>query len=608
MTESTTYRSRYGAWRLDTERARFAVWAPDCEAVWLEIDDQAPRLMQRDARGDFVLELPCVSGARYRYRISSEQAVPDPASRLQASDVHDASVLTDADAYRWVHHDWRGRPWEETVLYELHVGACGGFAGLRRRLAELAELGVTAIELMPIADFSGQRNWGYDGVLPYAPDRAYGPPEALKALIDEAHGLGIGVFLDVVYNHFGPDGNYLHAYASSFFDAQRHSPWGAAIDFSRPQVRRYFIDNAMYWLHEFRFDGLRFDAVHAVEDGSFLDELATAVRASVPADRHVHLVLENEHNDVRLLESGYDAQWNDDGHNILHVLLTGEVDSYYSNYVEQPTQRLARFLSEGFAYQGEAMASLGGRLRGAPSAHLPPSAFVLFLQNHDQIGNRAMGERLTMLAEPDALDAARVLQLLCPQIPLLFMGEECGSTQPFLFFTDFHDELADAVREGRRREFAAFPAFSDPQARERIPDPNAARSFLDSIPEWGRCSATGSATRNRYRWLLELRRRWLIPGLRNARSTGAEVVGDRAVRASWRLGDGTRWTLAVNLGAECIAGPALSGNAVAESRAGVLQALSQGLWPALSCGVLRRPAEVFEGRRQEGAEQDTRRV
>ena len=589
MIESSTYRSRYGAWRLDSERARFAIWAPDCASVSLEIENQAPQAMQRDAQGDYVLELPCATGARYRYRISDALAVPDPASRLQSGDVHGASVLTDADSYRWVHRSWRGRPWTETVLYELHVGACGGFAGVRRRLRDLAELGVTAIELMPIADFPGQRNWGYDGVLPYAPDTAYGKPEALKALIDEAHGLGISVLLDVVYNHFGPDGNYLHAYASPFFDAQRHSPWGAGIDFSQPQVRRYFIDNALYWLHEFRFDGLRLDAVHAIEDGSFLDELAAVVRAAVAADRHVHLVLENEHNDVQKLESGYDAQWNDDGHNVLHVLLTGERDSYYANYQDHPTQRLARVLSDGFDYQGEPMVTLGGRLRGAPSAHLPPSAFVLFLQNHDQIGNRALGERLTTLADPRALEAARLLQLLCPQIPLLFMGEECGSTQPFLFFTDFHDALADAVREGRRREFAAFPAFSDPEARQRIPDPNAARSFLDSIPEWGSCTATGTSMRGRYRELLALRRQLLLPGLAAARSLGAEVVAERAVTASWRLADGTRWTVALNLRDEGVAGPAMRGEAVAESRSGVLEGLRLGQWPALCCGVLREP-------------------
>jgi len=274
-------------------------------------------------------------------------------------------------------------------------------------------------------------------------------------LVDAAHGLGLMIFLDVVYNHFGPDGNYLGAYAPAFFRNDRHTPWGSAIDFGRREVRRFFTENALYWLMEYRFDGLRLDAVHAIGAPDWLDELAAEVRATVEPGRHVHLVLEHDGNAAHHLRNGFDAQWNDDAHHVLHVLLTGEADGYYADYADRPAERLARCLAEGFAYQGEPSAYRKGELRGAPSADLPPTAFVLFLQNHDQIGNRPFGDRLTTHAQAEAIEAAVALQLLCPQIPLIFMGEEGASTTPFLYFTDHHGELARAVREGRRRNSPA---------------------------------------------------------------------------------------------------------------------------------------------------------
>ena len=274
-------------------------------------------------------------GARYRYRLADGLAVPDPASRAQGRDVHDPSLVVDPRAYRWRHPDWRGRKWPETVLYELHAGSLGGFAGVAARLPDLAGLGITAVELMPVNDFPGQRNWGYDGVLPFAPDAAYGAPDELKALVDAAHGLGLMIFLDVVYNHFGPDGNYLAAYAPGFFRTDIATPWGAAIDFRRPEVRRFFIENALYWLMEYRFDGLRFDAVHAIAAPDWLDEMAAEVRATVEPGRHVHLVLEHDGNVADHLRQGFDAQWNDDAHHVLHVLLTGEADGYYADYAER---------------------------------------------------------------------------------------------------------------------------------------------------------------------------------------------------------------------------------------------------------------------------------
>ena len=388
--------------------------------------------------------------------------VPDPASRAQAGDVHGASVVVDPSAYRWRNEQWRGRPWKETVFYELHAEVLGGFPGVANELTRLAELGITAVELMPIAEFPGARNWGYDGVLPFAPESSYGSPDALKSLIDAAHDNGLMIFLDVVYNHFGPDGNYLARYAPEMFRSDVNTPWGPAIDFRRKEVRRFFTDNALYWLIEYRFDGLRFDAVHAITEPDWLDEMAAEVREQIP-DRNIHLVLENDDNTVRHLARGFDAQWNDDGHHVLHLLLTGEQQGYYRDYADRPAERLARCLKEGFVYQGEPSPHRGGKPRGTASANLPPTAFVLFLQNHDQVGNRAFGERLAALAEPLALNAAVALQLLCPQIPLLFMGEEIASTAPFVFFTDDNDELAEAVRKGRRREFASFPKFSDPK-------------------------------------------------------------------------------------------------------------------------------------------------
>jgi len=581
----------FGAELTTAGHTRFRLWAPAQSRVLLEIDGLAALPMRRDGDGVFTAEASCGAGATYRYRLESGVAVPDPASRAQVGDVHGKSIVVDPRHYHWQRPDWRGRPWEEAVIYEVHVGALGGFAGVARQLPALRDLGVTAIELMPIGAFPGQRNWGYDGVLPYAPASCYGSPDSLKALIDSAHRLDVMVFLDVVYNHFGPDGNYLHLYSPEFFRDDVQTPWGSAIDFRRDAVRDYFIHNALYWLMEYRFDGLRFDAVHAIDDATFLEELAARVRATVEPGRHVHLVLENEHNDSRLLVDDFTAQWNDDGHNALHVLLTGETDAYYANYAQQPAQLLARVLAEGFAYQGEPSPGHGGQPRGTPSGHLAPDAFVLFLQNHDQIGNRALGERLTLLADPAALAAAIAVQLLCPQIPLLFMGEDWGSTAPFLFFTDFHGALADAVRRGRRKEFAAFAAFANPSARERIPDPNADSTFARSIPDFVE-AGTGehAAYRQLYQRLLKLRHEYLVPRLKGTTSLGAEAVGAAAVTAAWQLGDGYRLRLAANFGDDACAITAVAGELLHESVAGAGASAASGRLTAKACSVFLEAA------------------
>jgi len=570
---------RHGAILRRDGKVDFAIWAPSVETLVLELDG-ADRPMEKAESGWFTAVADAAAGTKYKFRTQDGMSFPDPASRAQAGDVHDASVIVDHGAYRWRNTQWRNRPWHEAVIYELHPGAMGGFAGIRLRLGEIASLGVTAVELMPVADFPGKHNWGYDGVLPYAPDAAYGSPDELRALVDDAHGLGLMVFLDVVYNHFGPDGAYIHAVAKPFFDEGVHTPWGAAIDFKKPEVGEFFIENAVMWLTEYRFDGLRFDAVHAISPPDFLPRMAEAIRARVA--RPVHLVLENEENKSSILRTspaapGFDAQWTDDFHHCLHVLLTGEREGYYEDF-QDPARQLARVLSEGFAYQGETPPHYG-RPRGEPSKDLPTTAFVVCLQNHDQTGNRAMGERLAALADPRALRAATALMLLSPFIPLLFMGEEWGTHTPFLFFTDHHEELAGLVREGRRREFAHFPAFQDDARRALIPDPNAATTFTASIPDPAEGARAGHrGILHATRALLDLRAAKIVPGIPGAQSAGAELLGERAVRASWELGNGKTLTIESNFSHDSIQVDAETGTLIHSTDAhddrGTLQALT----------------------------------
>jgi len=558
MQKQRAHIGHHGPELLEDGTTRFRLWAPDAQNVSLIVVGAQTLPMTATEEGWYSIDAPYGAGTLYRFLIDDELHVPDPASRAQAGDVHAPSLVVDThDNYLWRNSSWLGRPWHETVLYETHVGLYGGFAEMEKHLAGLAELGVTAIELMPISEFPGDRNWGYDGVLPYAPEAAYGSPEELKHLIDTAHGLGLMVFLDVVYNHFGPDGNYLGRYAKHFFRHDQQTPWGDGIDFRRREVRDFFIDNALMWLMDYRFDGLRFDAVHAIPDRSFLTELAERVHTTVEPGRHVHLVLENEDNRSSLLTQGFTAQWNDDGHNVLHALLTDESQGYYADYHQDATSKLARFLGEGFVYQGQN--NRRGESRGEPSAHLSPTSFVLFLQNHDQTGNRAFGDRLVTLADADALRAATVVLLLSPMVPLLFMGEEWGSRQPFLFFTSHHGELADAVREGRRNEFAEFSEFADEATRERIPDPNAVSTFEQSRPDFGAQTQPGLAEWHAlYRQLLSIRHAEIVPRLPGSAFLGCSVLGDAAVLARWQLGDGSQLRLELNVGEQAAPLPASS--------------------------------------------------
>lgn len=555
--------SSFGAIPVSPTETRFRLWAPAVDAVSLEIEGVGSVPMSRLEGGWHEVVAPCRAGAPYRYRVRPDLLVPDPASRGQAGDVHDASLVVDPLAYVWQCADWRGRPWHEAVIYELHVGAMGGFAGVRQGLPRLAALGVTAVELMPVADFPGPRNWGYDGVLPYAPDAAYGTPDDLRCLVDTAHRLGLMVFLDVVYNHFGPDGNYISAYAPEFYRSDRTTPWGDSIDFRQPAVRRFFIENALHWLHEYRIDGLRFDAIHAIADPAFLREMAQEIRADVGTARHVHLVVENEANDAALLraapdERTFDAQWADDFHHCIHVLLTGEREGYYADFAAQPAVLLARALAEGFAFQGEPSAHAGGARRGTPSAHLPPTSFVFCLQNHDQVGNRALGERLCALADPGALRVATVLLLLSPHIPMLFMGEEWAAAAPFQFFTSFTGDLAEAVREGRRQEFSAFSTW---ERRDLVPDPNDPATFAASRADDSEAaSGAHAAWLELHRALLAIRRDRIVPRLPGTSSLEAHALGDAGVYARWRMGDGAELSIAANFGDSPLPCPPLSGS------------------------------------------------
>ena len=557
---------------------RFRLWAPHAQNVAVCLEDASKKLpLTKLQNGWFELSSrDARPGTLYRFQIDGNLKVPDPASRFQPSDVHGPSMVITPVAFDWTDENWRGRPWEEAVIYELHVGTFtpdGSFKGAEQKLDYLRDLGVTAIELMPVADFSGRRNWGYDGVLLYAPDSSYGTPEDLKHLIQAAHNKNLMVFLDVVYNHFGPDGNYLHAYSPQFFTSRHHTPWGDGINFDGPDrriVRDFFIHNALYWLEEYHFDGLRFDAVHAIVDDStpnIITELAQVIRHKISSQRHIHLILENADNASHYLKRDrekrvrlYDAQWNDDVHHAMHVLLTGESNGYYSDYAREPIKQLRRCLTEGFAFQGE-YSPFHRANRGEPTTGLPPSAFVSFLQNHDQVGNRAFGERIGQLTSPQALRTAMEILLLAPSPPLLFMGEEFAADSPFLFFCDFHGDLAAAVTNGRRAEFAHFPDFTSAETRERIPDPNDEATFTRSKLRWPNldCQSLGADPHagwfQFYHRLLSIRQQAIVPLL--SKICGACTAKDfdddeRGVSIEWALTDESALTLIANLGNESL--------------------------------------------------------
>jgi maltooligosyltrehalose trehalohydrolase len=540
---------------------RFRLWAPDAKNVsTVLIGGGGERVVPMDYAGEGWYE--CVdagsrAGARYLFEIDGRDRVPDPAGRFAPEGPHGPSEVIDTANLRTGRHTGAVRAFEQLVTYELHVGTftpTGTYAELETRLDYLADLGINAIELMPLAEWPGARNWGYDGVLYYAPAHRYGRPEDLCRLIDAAHERGLAVLLDVVYNHFGPQDNYLRRYASQFFTPEHATPWGEAIDYSSAHnepVRRFVIDNALYWLRDYGFDGLRLDAVQAIFDSRRPHVLAAlALGAKNESARRTFLVLENDDNDVHLLTSGYDAQWNDDMHHCLHVALTGESDGYYRDYAADPVGLLGRALTHGFAYQGEPSPFREGRVRGAPSGGLRLSSFVNCLQNHDQIGNRAFGERISALAKPEAVHAATAVLLLAPSPPMLFMGEEWGASSPFLFFCDFEPGLGQLVTQGRRNEFARFARFSDPDTRARIPDPSAEGTFLRSKLDWSEPAREPHRTwLELHRALLRIRRDEINPRIEalTGRDAWYEMRGSRALFARW-MHDGGGIVLEANLG------------------------------------------------------------
>ena len=546
---------QFGA-HLTHDGATFRIWAPGAKRV--EVLLGKPYALRADGEGCFSGNVAGITaGATYRFRLDEKTEVPDPASAFQPQDVSGPSEVIDHNSYQWRASDWRGRPWEDAVVIETHVGTFteqATYLAMIGKLDHLVTTGFTALELMPLADFPGNHNWGYDGVFWYAPDSAYGRPDDLKTLIDEAHLRGLMVFLDVVYNHFGPEGNLLSQYAPGFF-TDAHTPWGSAIDYRVPQVRAFAIENAVYWLREYRFDGLRLDAVHAIPeqgDVPMLNELSRAVgELATETGRHIHLVLENDDNLASLLDATenpprgkYRAQWNDDYHHAWHVLISGEKHGYYGDYAGSPLQDIARAMGSGFVYQGEPSAHRDGQPRGEPSGALAPTAFINFLQNHDQIGNRALGDRLESIAEPKAVEAALAITLLAPMVPMLFMGEEWGSKAPFPFFCHFHGELADAVRNGRRKEFAgAYEKYGDD-----VPDPLDHSTVRSAVLDWDTCNEQpGKARLKLVQELLSVRRQQIVPRLAGAGFGEASAQDNGLLSANWKMGDGTTLHLTANL-------------------------------------------------------------
>ncbi|WMT92856.1 malto-oligosyltrehalose trehalohydrolase [Pelagibacterium sp. H642] len=521
-----------------------STWAPQARSVTLLMGNDEIACV-RCSDGFWSAETDAPVGASYKFRVD-EAIVPDPASRLQQGDVHGASVLFDHDRYRWK-QNWHGRNWAEAVIYELHVGTFtlqGNFAAAAAKLGDLASIGITAIEVMPVGQFPGTFGWGYDGVLPFAPHPAYGTPDDFKAFVDQAHGHGIMVLLDVVMNHFGPEGAYIHQSAPNFFDPDRHTPWGAAIDFSQEAVRQFWVECAQMWLADYHLDGLRLDAVHQIAGPGaeqFFDELAEAVRI-LDLGRPLHIVLEDERNEPHLREiEGLTANWNDDFHHAVHTALTGEDHDYYQNFAVDPIGDLVLALKNGHIEEGQERLGCKRR-RGQPSRHLPPTAFVNATQTHDQVGNRPYGERLITLADETAVEVAFALLLVSPYIPMVFMGEEQGESTPFQYFADFDGELGRLVREGRASEFADIALLG-----EAVPDPTSAATFHSSKLSWSETDRA-KAWQEMTRRCLAFRSKYVVPLLKSGRiASDAKRSGEKALEAEWHFAKGSL-RLGLNLG------------------------------------------------------------
>jgi maltooligosyltrehalose trehalohydrolase len=517
-----SWQPSFGAWP-EATGIRFRIWAPQTHAVdlILKANHGGPRTvaLRAEPEGWFTAFVDGLgAGARYKYRLDGKAEFPDPASRFQPEGVHGPSAIVDPTAYAWRDAGWKGWPLDDLVIYELHIGTFtpeGTFRAAAERLQLLAELGVTAVELMPVADFPGRWNWGYDGVFPFAPARCYGTPDDLRAFVDRAHQLRLSVLLDVVYNHLGPDGNYLPAFTPYWVNDRHSSPWGAALNFDGEHcgpLRQLFFDNALAWLRDFHFDGLRLDATHAIHDDSpchFLRDLAGHVHRA--AGRPVLLIAEDDRNLTKLVKApqhggwGLDAVWADDFHHQVRVLLAGDQEGYFADFSGTPAD-IATTVRQGWFYGGQ-LSPRRGRPHGSDPTELAPAVCVICLQNHDQVGNRAFGERLSHQVEPAAYRAAAALLLCAPETPLIFMGQEWAASAPFRYFTDHQEALGKQVTEGRRHEFRHFSAFADPHVRETIPDPQAEATFRESKLNWEERLKPGHAEVWRlYQALLRLRR------------------------------------------------------------------------------------------------------
>lgn len=558
--EYRVFPKRWGAEYTAAGEVRFRLFAPSADTVSLRLaDEEVPMTPVGD--GWYELIATNVSpGTPYSFVLPGGLRVPDPAGRALERDVHGPSLIVDPTAYRWRTEGWKGRPWSEAVIYEIHIGTFteqGTFAAAAERLPGLAELGITAIQLMPVATFGGNRGWGYDGVLLYTPHPAYGSPDDMKAFIDTAHGLGLMVMLDVVYNHLGLDGNYLGVYAPELFMSEG-TPWGPRPDVSRKPMRDFITENALYWLEEFALDGLRFDAVDRIEDQEsevhIMEELALLIRQTLP-ERHVHLVVEDgrcitrlheraEDNSVRL----YDGVWNDGFHHLVHAWATGEHGGHFKVFANDFWPRIGKTLASGFALQGERHEGRGDEPAGEPSDHLPPVTFINFLQNHDQVGNRGRGDRLWTLIEADLAERLMAILLLSPQIPMVFMGDEFRSQAPFFFFADYPADLNQNTPEDRVKEGKAFG--SDDLTVDEIRPPKELETFIGSKLDWQEAEAAeGKAARVEFQDLLQKRHRYLVPLLTNIGGGVGHVLMAEEGRLAidWQLGE-CRWQLRWNIG------------------------------------------------------------
>lgn len=515
----------------------FTVWAPEVDQVSVKLVAPVAQTlpMQAIARGYWQINTPDAQpGTQYLYQLGEGQEFPDPASHFQPEGVHGPSQVVDHSQFQWSDQNWQGIPLAEMVIYELHVGTFTSdstFTGIIPKLKDLAELGVNTIEIMPVAQFPGSRNWGYDGVYPYAVQSSYGGPEGLKALVDACHAQGMAVVLDVVYNHFGPEGNYISNFGPYFTDTYR-TPWGSAVNFDDTHsdgVRNYFIGNARHWFEHYHLDGLRLDAIHAIYDlgaKHLLREMAESIaELSQSVGRKLYLIAESDLNDVRVINPweqgghGMDAQWSDDFHHVVHTLLTQEQIGYYQDYGS--CTQLAKVLKQGFAYDWE-YSGHRQRYHGSDASDRPGEQFVVCTQNHDQVGNRMLGERLSDLTSFAGLKLAAGVLMLAPNVPMLFMGEEYGETAPFLYFVSHSDpDLVEAVRAGRKREFAAFHMEGE------YDDPQSEQTFAKSQLNWQlREQGHHNALWRLYQRLIELRR--TLPALQKLDKTNLTATAQEA--------------------------------------------------------------------------------